>query len=165
MSQLNARAIPQITDASLRSRFERDVLPEPNSGCWLWTGPKYVYEYGCFSIGRRSYLAHRFAFALYNGAVASKAHVLHRCDNPACVNPAHLYIGTHQQNMKDRGGRGRSSGGGKKGIECPWAKIDESAVRAIRGDERPGAVAGPDYGISPAQFYRIKKRERWGHVP
>lgn len=91
-------------------RFERYVHPEPNSGCWLWSGAANEHGYGNFSYGGRKNRtvasAHRFAHFVY------KFHpfwmqVLHRCDNPSCVNPDHLFLGTTTDNMRDMVRKGR----------------------------------------------------------
>lgn len=113
---------------------------------------------------RRSTLAHRASYAIHNGGVPQGAHVLHRCDVPQCVNPAHLYLGDHLRNMADRNERGRARGGDLRGSDCPWAKLTPETVRAIRADDRPGSVAAADYGINKGTFYKIKRRERWAHV-
>lgn len=164
MSQLNPRPLPQISDPHVIATFEKRYEAEPNTGCWLWLGALFNNGYGQFRIESRTQLAHRVAFAIYKSAIPPKWHVLHKCDNPLCVNPSHLYLGTHQQNMEDRGKRGRSRGGSLVGIACPWAKLTEDAVRAIRSDSRSATIAADTYGISESQFYRIKRRERWGSV-
>lgn len=91
----------------LKERFEEKVTPEPNTGCWLWTACGTTDGYGQIKVGKDMVRAHRVAWTLYRGAIPDGMHILHRCDTPPCVNPDHLYLGTHQQNMKDRSSRGR----------------------------------------------------------
>lgn len=154
------RPMPSRTEWA--SRLEVQTERDPNSGCWLWSGNS-VAGYGRLTLRGVGLLAHRAAFFAAGGDLQLEMDVLHSCDTPACINPAHLRLGTHQDNMADRKSRGRSSGGDLKGEQCPWAKVSAEQVAAIRGESRPGRLAAPEYGISKAQFYRIKRRERWSH--
>lgn len=104
---------------NLRERFESFVMPEPNSGCYLWMGNSLRWGYGRFHHGGKRPLAHRFAWELNRGPIPAGIHVLHRCDNPSCVNVDHLYLGTHRDNMADiakrcRGRTGRLPYGVRK---------------------------------------------------
>lgn len=93
-------------------RFERMYIPEPNSGCWLWTGGGS--RYGVFTMSSRakrsarSVPAHRLSHELFNGPIPRGLIVRHKCDTPFCVNPDHLEVGTQQDNMNDMVARGRS---------------------------------------------------------
>lgn len=88
-------------------RFEEKYIPEPNSGCWLWTASTDRTNYGRLSISGRFHGAHRVAWMLLRGSIPKGLHILHKCDMPCCVNPDHLYPGTHSQNMVDAVRRGR----------------------------------------------------------
>jgi len=81
---------------------------EPISGCWLWTAATDKHGYGMLWDGKRMDRAHRLFYASASGQSVSGINVLHDCDNPSCVNPAHLHAGTQAQNMKERTIRGRS---------------------------------------------------------
>lgn len=100
-----------LTDpaAFFESRIERD----PNSGCWLWAGAMTGDGYGCVRPfgGKRNVRAHRFSLQLRGVDVAADAVVMHRCDTPACVNPDHLRVGTHADNIADKIAKGRSGPG------------------------------------------------------
>jgi hypothetical protein len=94
---------------SLRARFEEKYMPEPNSGCWLWMAHINKWGYGEIwdNDEQHNRLAHRVSFTLHGGTVHNELLVCHTCDNPCCVNPAHLFIGTNLDNAKDRETKGR----------------------------------------------------------
>lgn len=107
--------------------FHSMYIPEPNSGCYLWEGPLHNWGYGWFHINGEHHRAHRYAWSLVNGPVPDGLHVLHRCDTPGCVNPDHLFVGTHKKNMEDKAQKGRVRGG-KRYVAC----LTDSQARMIR---------------------------------
>lgn len=110
------------------SRFEALFVPEPNSGCWLWTAALGRDGYGRFARnGRNSIVqAPRMSWELYRGPIPEGMFVLHKCDVKMCVNPDHLFIGTHLDNMKDCAAKGRH-----------WLTV--APWRALRGAAHPKA--------------------------
>ena len=98
-------------------RFEQKFIPS-TSGCWTWTAGLSDKGYGRFTLGKEQY-AHRASWIFYHGNPGA-LDVLHRCDNPKCVNPNHLFLGTHTDNMHDmiRKGRHRPRGGSKDSAFC-----------------------------------------------
>ena len=101
---------------TLLDRFMDKVSPEPNSGCWLWTGACHGDGYGHIGIATsKPDRAHRVAYRLFRGEIPSGMQVRHKCDVPSCVNPDHLVVGTHQDNMGDRDTRLRTAKGRQNG--------------------------------------------------
>jgi hypothetical protein len=132
--------------------------------CWIWTGYREDYGYGRFKVGGQNVKAHRFAFEL-NGGVIGEMYVLHRCDNPPCVNPAHLFLGTNADNAADRAAKGRDAD--RRGAENGRAKLNEGAVieiRALRDRGVPLHDISAMYGVHRSVVGRIVRRELWAHV-
>lgn len=131
-------------------------------GCHLWTGAKIPRGYGRYSpLGRRGkrYYAHRFAWEIANGrAVPDGAVVCHRCDNPSCVNPSHLFVGTQADNMKDMARKGRST----KGEASGRAKLTRSQVSEILSSVTASREIAPHYGVSAGHIRSIRSGKRWG---
>lgn len=91
-------------------RIERKISPEPNSGCWLWTGAVSGSGYGKINIGGKFFAAHRLSYFLHNDLpTTNPLFVCHRCDNPMCVNPEHLFLGTARDNLVDCILKGRNA--------------------------------------------------------
>src|ERR1035437_9317920 len=102
------------------------------TGCWIWTGHLRIDGYGMFVLDRKPTRAHRASWELHVGPIPDKALVIHRCDVPACVNPAHLRLGTNDENMADMVAKGRQA----KGPRIRNSMFTEDQVRAIRADNR-----------------------------
>jgi hypothetical protein len=97
----------KITTSDI-NRFTSFVVK--TDGCWLWISAKNSKGYGSFWLDSKTRPAHHVAFVLWNGKITAGMMVLHTCDNPSCVNPAHLYLGDNAQNMRDMWSRKRREG-------------------------------------------------------
>lgn len=143
-------------------------------GCWTWTGPKARLGYGLFSFsGWRKLPAHRVAFSFTNSPPPSDLCACHRCDNPSCVNPSHLFLGTKRDNTQDMIRKGRAKlgqycSGSLVGELNPAAKLTEAQVRAIREEYATGGMSQPKlakkYGVWLNVIWLIIHRRKWNHV-
>lgn len=145
---------------SIEDRFWRDVNPEPNSGCWLWSGPVDELGYGRFRIGAKKVRVHRLSYEMHCEAIPPGRVVRHRCDMPGCVNPAHLLLGTDHDNVADKVARDRQA----RGERLPSAKLSEDDVRAIRAMEGSHREIGKRFGIAHRTVGNIKRGIDWRHV-
>lgn len=143
------------------ARLESLSMPEPNSGCWLWMASTYRGGYGQASYRGKQYRAPRLSYLLFVGEIPAGLVVRHKCDNPPCINPDHLELGTDKDNSEDRVKRGRTP----KGSKNPGAKLSYDQVVAIRSDSRPYKRIAADYGVSAATVCMVKQRKHWAHVP
>lgn len=156
---------------SLFDRFWNKV--ETKNGCWEWKGYRTKKGYGTIGSGKGKQLrAHRLSWEIHNGLEApDNMLVCHTCDNPSCVNPNHLFLGTPQQNVDDMIVKGRLNPSKKKRDpkNAPYKKISEEEVRQIRSlyDKKNGVTfvfLAKKYGLKRTQISRIVKREHWKWV-
>lgn len=139
--------------------------------CWQWQGPRFPKGYGHCSISKSMQLAHRAAWIFAYDSIPSGMHVLHHCDNPPCVNPAHLFLGTNADNMADRNAKGRTFAGPR-----PWlrsrpnlsrAKLDASQVLEIRAMRSAGIrqrEIAAKFGVGVKNIEHITRRATWKFI-
>lgn len=153
---MNVNDIPYRPDfEAVKERFER--LFERGLGCWEVRTPSY----GTFRVADKSFVSSRVAYVIYKRRIPNGLCVLHRCDNPRCVNPDHLFIGTVQANNIDKLVKGRQARG-----EGNHAKLTEDEVRAIRTDmSASSADMARFYGVSRPTISLIRRGKKWAHAP
>jgi hypothetical protein len=156
---------------TMEERFWAYTFPEPNSGCWLWTGRLDVFGYGVFQHGSKRLRATHVALKLSGVERPRGKVVCHRCDNPCCVWPGHLYVGTMLDNMRDRTVRGRDGGPLRRGEGNGRAVLTWELVREIRAKwtlNVPGQKPvhtkrslSREYGVSDNQIGYILSGRQW----
>lgn len=154
----------------LSERFAAKWVPNHDTGCHEWTGARMPSGHGQIALrGRRPViLAHRAAWLLAHGSIPPGMCVCHRCDNPRCVNVAHLFLGTQADNMADCRAKGRATLPPRmRGANHPRVKLTEDGVREIRvrlarGDRLTDIAT--DYGVVPTTIAWIRDGEHWRSV-
>lgn len=145
--------------------FEQWSIPEPNTGCWLWLRYVDEYGYGRMRVPRRpSAKAHRVSFELHTGISADRMNVLHRCDTPICVNPAHLFLGTTEDNMKDMAKKGRWRPHGLNILQMGRHKLlKEQVIEIFLSSEKQKSLADK-FGVSISSISNIRRGDKWSFL-
>lgn len=146
---------------TLKQRFmEKVVKGQDEDSCWLWQGAVDGSGYGVIKANGTQQQAHRVAYQyMVNGGkpIPPGMFICHRCDEPSCVNPKHLWLGTHQDNMADRNNKGRQA-----------SKLNPAQVKLIRRLHKQGhtckAIA-ERMGVTPAPIEAVMQGKAWQHVP
>lgn len=134
--------------------FENKYMPEPMSGCWLWLYAVDRDGYGVFNNNRK---AHQESYRLYKGTILKGLLVRHKCDQPSCVNPDHLILGTAQDNSDDMVKRNRQ----RKHENHPLAKLNSKQADEIRVSDKSTRILAKEYNISRHTISKIKRNLLW----
>lgn len=144
--------------AYFKERFWSNV--DKSKDCWTWKGCKSRFGYGEFYANKKTYRAHRLAYELSHGDIPDGLFVLHRCDNPTCVNPDHLFVGTHSDNMKDAANKGRICGEMNSFSKLTWNEVNEIRRLYSLRVYSMGSIARK-FGVSKASISNIVKNKLW----
>lgn len=169
--------IPCLTEKD-KLRFWK--LVDKTEYCWNWNSCT-KNGYGRFCLSGKDYPSHRVSWTIENGNIPESLCVLHKCDNPSCVNPIHLFLGSHKDNMMDMENKGRGNhphGDNhparknphylKRGESNPKSKLNEEKVRRIRTLRESGIgyrEIATEYGVTKAAVRFIVQRKSWKHIP
>ena len=177
---------PEFTPEIVEQFWDRVTVAGPDD-CWLWTGSIDRKMYGRFWIPRRHFIAHRVSWAIANGGEWPELNVCHTCDNPPCVNPAHLFLGTTKDNVHDMIRKGRDGcltnpAGKARGLKngkharpdriprgeahhfTPLTEKNVLDIRARHGSGERLTDLGREFGVTIQAISAIVKRRSWKHV-
>ncbi len=150
----------------LRNRFYENFRIHPISGCWEWVGYFNAYGRGRFkshhSLGMGTEMASRVTWIIHRGPIPRGINVLHQCDNPSCVNPDHLFLGTQAENMFDAIKKGRhKTPPPRRGESNGMAKLTQAEVDLIRCSGKKPRELAQEFKLSLPQVYNILGGRSW----
>ena len=152
---------------SLRTKFLKHALIGSKESCWGWKGSKHKQGYGMAYAQGAVIKAYRLSYLVNIGEIPEGICVCHKCDNPSCVNPDHLFLGTQAENILDMDKKGRRTP--QKGAFNHNAKLSEAEVASLREVYSKGgntiSTLAKQYGLSISGCYSIIKRKTWSHIP
>lgn len=193
MATTDHTALPVLSQNDL-NRFWSFVDIRTDDECWPWMGGRLPKGYGHFTFRRKAIKAHRLSYFINTGIDPNESIVCHKCDNPPCCNPGHLFAGTHKSNAEDRSAKGRSAFGDKnwtrkyperipkgndhwmakkphlirKGESTGIAKITAEIAKAIRERHVPLVVTArhlaEEFGTTKHIVQDVLRRRTWKHV-
>ena len=151
-------ALSSVSDRLLSHIVKKD-------GCWGWRGYRDEKGYGRLMTPGGPVRAHRLSYEYHNGPIREGGYVLHKCDNPECTNPDHLYVGSHADNMADKKARGRCYTGERpRGEQHARARLSASDVLHLRASTETNATLAKALGVSAATVRLARIGRTWAHL-
>ncbi|MAF25769.1 hypothetical protein CL634_09385 [bacterium] len=146
----------------LVDRFNSYIFPEPNTGCFLWTGRLNTAKlpYGKFRVAKCEFYAHRVSYLMFIGPFLQRDKICHSCDNTFCVNPNHLWRGSQLDNICDRNKKGRT----QKGSNHYCTHLTNDDVRYIRASSKSKKALAREFEVAPATIRGIITWQTWKHL-
>jgi hypothetical protein len=138
-------------------------VSKQSSGCWYFTGFLDEGGYGSFSAGNKTWRAHRYSFTVFKVDIPDGMGVHHTCDNPQCVNPDHLWVGTQAENNADKVAKGRHNGWNRK-TPHPSQKLSKDQVRTIRECSTSAGILAKEFGVSRTIICNARRGDSYQHV-
>ncbi len=173
MSRAPQLEIPILSQSVIDRFWSKVAITANDEKCWEWQASKRGNGYGRFTItkstmNKSSYISSRVAYYIKNNVDPIGKVIMHSCDNPSCVNPKHLSIGTYKENSIDREKKNRSGSSFKKGENNIKSKLNENEVREIRERYSNGNITqkelGKEYGTNGHYINSIINKKRWKHI-
>lgn len=144
---------------------------DKSGDCWIWTGSRHVFGYGTIRSFDQNVLCHRLAWESTYGPIPEGMAVCHKCDNPPCCRPEHLFLGTLADNNRDRAAKGRGAKAHRHpspGMANGNAVLTDAAIRDIRSTYAKGGISqqaiAEQYGVSQPLISRIVLKKGWRHI-
>lgn len=160
------RGVYERVIAPMEERFW--LLVERSPGCWEWGGNRMSNGYGRIGVDRKKVLAHRASWLIHNGPIPDGVFVCHHCDNPPCVNPDHLFLGTQRDNIHDMLAKGRHQSQAHLGEDHGMALLTEDNVRAMRAEYAAGGLTQKElavrYGVDQTTISKAICGKTWKHI-
>ena len=147
---------------SLEQRFWKKV--SKTDTCWFWTGKKRPNGYGCIQEagkGSKTLSSHRVSYEIHNGKIPDGLVVMHSCDNPSCVNPEHLSLGTHRENNADMIAKGRKIVVPSHGEKNGQSRLNLIQVKYIKGCDKTNAALARELNVSPNCIRGVRTGRTW----
>ena len=148
------------------NRFMMRVQVGGKHDCWPWTGSRFSADWHGQWRNEAGQIepTHRAAYRLFVGELPKGMHVCHKCDNPICVNPNHLFLGTRADNARDMWAKGRARPGVSRGEAHGCATLTEAQVLEIRESTEHGPTLALKYGVTRTTISEIRRRKTWTHI-
>lgn len=147
--------------------WDNVYIPQDENACWTWKGMLDKDGYGYYRVDKRTRRAHRVSWELANGPIPEGLFVCHKCDNPPCVRSDHLFLGTAQDNARDRGSKNR--GRQQQGTSNSMSKLTDESVIEIRALHKAGgwshSALASKFGVSRRTIGFVVNRVVWKHLP
>ena len=157
--------IKSVKELSPKERIIMNSAIDTNTDCWIFIGNRVKNGYGQICINGKIGIAHRHSYVAFKGDIPGGLLVCHKCDNPSCVNPEHLFIGTHQDNSDDKIKKGRHNAAkGEKHYKSKLSATDVINIRSMAKDGLTENEIAKKFNIGRGAVSSIKRRQCWKHI-
>lgn len=162
MAKVKFKPMPSMTEEQI-DKFWSEVFIKEQSECWEWSGCRHVTGYGKTTVNRKDYTTHRLAYFISRRIDPGELLVCHHCDNRACCNPVHLFLGTHKENVTDMVKKGRNPRGDSS-RSSKLTEVDLSTIQSMRSNGLTYKKIAKILGVSVVCVWQAHNRTNWKHV-